>query len=165
VFAVLPGDFGRGASVERREMAGKSLLGMLEQLASKVRSLESEKREAIAKAQEIERDTGQAVVRIEELERENKQVAVMMQALEHEKNQATIMVQGLEREVAELGAVIIQATKKVDEMLKEGSPADLSQPRAVIPPAISTGREQLEKGSTDPRREARQSHGKAFGLD
>jgi putative FmdB family regulatory protein len=44
--------------VERREMPQESLLQMLENLASKVRLLELEKRQAAARAQALEREVG-----------------------------------------------------------------------------------------------------------
>jgi hypothetical protein len=56
---------------ERREMAQESLLQMLEGVATKIRLLESEKREAVVTIQALERDKREAAVRIQALEREN----------------------------------------------------------------------------------------------
>ena len=145
------GHLGSGASVGGRDMAPKSLLQMLEELASKVRSLESEKSEVAAKTQAFEREKAkaaaaieafergerQAAAKIEELERENRQAAVKMEELERERRQAAATIQGLEREVGELGALIAMASEKVDEILKGGETTNIARKTTVAsPPAI-----------------------------
>lgn len=55
----LSGQFGSGASVRGREMAQRSLPEMLKELASRIRSLETEKREAVAKIGALEREVGE----------------------------------------------------------------------------------------------------------
>jgi hypothetical protein len=106
-------------------MARESLLQMLEDLASKVRLLESEKSDAVAK----------------------------MKALEHEKNQAVASAQALEREVAGLANLITLAGEKVEEMLKIGANGEISQPPAVNVPEESKGLKGLGESSADPHAE------------
>jgi putative FmdB family regulatory protein len=118
------GQFGGGEAVWRREMAQKSLVQMLEELASKVRSLEREKSKAVARALR----------------------------LESEKGQDAITIQALGRQVGELGSLIALAAEKVDEILKEGATGGPSQPTAVKPPAESTSSGQLREFSADPKR-------------
>jgi hypothetical protein len=112
-----------GVHVERRNMAGESLLQMLEDLASKIKLLEYERREAVAK------------------------------------------IKALEREVGDQATLIAQASAKVDEILKEGTTADISQPRAVNAPATSTAPEPLGEFSADPQRAAKWRSSKAFRFD
>ena len=104
--------------VERGDMAQESLLQRLEDLASRVRSLEHDKKQATATIEALERAERQAAATIQAFEREEEQTAVTIQELEREKKQAAVTIQALEREVAELGAVIAQASAKVDEMLR-----------------------------------------------
>jgi chromosome segregation ATPase len=132
-------------------MARESLIQMLEDLASRVRSLELEKRQAAAT--------------IEAFERAEKQAAATIQELEREKKQATLTIQGLEREVGELGAVIVMASEKVSEMLKDGATADISRPQAVDAPVESKGLEQLMEVSADPKKEPRWRSSSAFRFD
>jgi chromosome segregation ATPase len=101
-------------------MAQKSLLQMLEDLASKVRSLE--------------RKNGEAVAKIE--------------ALEREKNEAAATARALEREVGELASLITLAGEKVEEILKAGANDDVSQPQAVSLPAESMGLDNLGEFSS-----------------
>ena len=110
---------------ERRDMVRESLLQQLEEVASRVKALEREKREAAAR----------------------------MQALEREKKEAVATTQALEREVGELVSLITLAGEKVEEMLKEGTTADISQPSAVNAPATSTARERLGEFSSDPQKQ------------
>jgi hypothetical protein len=118
-------------------MARESLMQMLEDLASRVRSLERDSRQAAATIQELER----------------------------EKKQAALTVQGLEREVGELGAVIVLASEKVSEMLKDGASADISQPQAVDAPVKSKSLERLMESSADPKKESKWRSGSAFRFD
>jgi hypothetical protein len=57
----LSGHLGNGASAGRKEMAQKSLVQMLEDLANKVRSLEVEKTEAVARAQALEHENSELI--------------------------------------------------------------------------------------------------------
>jgi uncharacterized coiled-coil DUF342 family protein len=116
-------------------MAQKSLLQMLEEVASKHRSLEREKTEAVARAQ----------------------------ALEREKNEAIARIQALEREVGELVSLITLAGAKLDEILKVGANDEMSGPQAVNMPAKSKGLEQLEEFSADPQRELKRGFPRASG--
>jgi len=131
--------FGSGGSVEGRDMGQSSLIQQMDAVAERIKSLESERGntvakmkalererdEAVAMARALEHDNKQAAATIQELERERKQAAATIQDLEHEKKQAAVTIQGLERGMAELGAVIAQASAKVDEMLKGGTTADI----------------------------------------
>jgi hypothetical protein len=131
--------FGSGGSVEGRDMGQSSLIQQMDAVAERIKSLESERGntvakmkalererdEAVAMARALEHDNKQAAATIQELERERKQAAATIQNLEHEKKQAAVTIQGLERGMAELGAVIAQASAKVDEMLKGGTTADI----------------------------------------
>jgi len=94
----LSGDLNSGASIWGRETAQKSLLQKLEDLSIKIRSLE----------------------------REKSQVDARIKELESEKERATATIGALEREVCELGALIALASEKVNEILKEGTTADIS---------------------------------------
>jgi hypothetical protein len=96
-------------------MARESLILMLEDLASKVRSLELEKRQAAAK----------------------------IEALEGEKNEAVATARALQREVGELVRLITLAGEKVEEMLKIGADDDVSRPQAASVPAESKTLGQL----------------------
>ena len=118
-------------------MARESLLQMLENLASRVRSLEFEKRQAAAR----------------------------MEALEREKKQAALTVQGLEREVGELGAVIVLASEKVSEMLKDGASADMSRRQAVDSPVESKRLDRVTESPADPKRETKWRSSSAFRFD
>jgi len=160
-------------------MARESLLQMLEDLASRVRSLERdskqaaaaiqelerEKKQATATIQALERDSKQAAATIEAFEREEKQAAATIQELERDSKQAALTVRGLEREVGELGAVIVLASEKVSEMLKDGATADVSQPQAVDAPVESKDPEQLMEFSADPEREPKWRSSIAFRFD
>ena len=73
-------------------MGQSSFLQQMDAVASKIRSLERDKREAVAR----------------------------MQALERERNEAVTKMQVLERENGELIGLISQAAAKVDEILKIG---------------------------------------------
>ena len=108
---------------ERRDMAQKSLLQQLEEVASKIRLLEREKSEAVAS----------------------------IRALEREKKEAVATAQALEREVGELVSLITLAGEKVEEILKAGANDDVSQPQAVSLPAESMGLENLGEFSPDPQ--------------
>ena len=96
-------------------MARGSLILMLEDLASKVRALELEKRQAVAK----------------------------MEALEREKNEAVAAARALEREVGEMASLITLAGQKVEEILRVGAEDDVSPPQAVSVPAESKTLGQL----------------------
>jgi putative FmdB family regulatory protein len=110
---------------ERRDMAQKSLLQQLEEVASRIRLLEREKNEAVAR----------------------------IRALEREKKEAAATVQALEREVGELVSLITLAGDKVEEILKVGANDDVSQPQAVSVPAESMGLENLGEFSPDSQAE------------
>ena len=131
------GHFSSGALLERRDMAQESLLQMLEELASKVRSFELEKRQATAK----------------------------IEALERERNEAVATAQGLRRENTELISLITLAGKKVDEILKIGANDNVSQPQAVSVPMTSTFREQLGEFSADPEKEPKERSVRAWRSD
>jgi len=160
-------------------MARESLMQMLEDLASRVRSLERdgrqaaatiqalehEKKQAAATIQALERDSKQAAATIEAFERAERQAAATIQELEREKKQAALTVQGLEREVGELGAVIVLASEKVSEMLKDGASADISQPQAVDAPVESKSFERLMESSADPKKESKWRSSNAFRFD
>jgi hypothetical protein len=104
-----------GVHAERRDMARESLIQMLEDLASKVRSLELEKRQAVAKVEAVER----------------------------ERNEAVARARALEREVGELVSLITLAGEKVEEILKVGADDGVSQSQAVSVPAESKTLGQL----------------------
>lgn len=87
-------------------MADGWLLKGLEDLVNKVKSLESEKREAVAK--------------IEALERQNLE--------------ASAKIRALEREAGELISLISLAGAKVDEILKGGATDGISEPQVVNAP-------------------------------
>ncbi len=91
-----------------------------------------------------------------------EELATRVKSLEREKKQAALTIQGLESEVGELGALIAQASEKVDEMLKEGTSANMSQPPAVNPPATSTSRERLGEFSPDPQKQPKRLFPHAF---
>jgi len=129
--------FSSGALLERRDMAQESLLQMLEELASKVRSLQSYKRESAAR----------------------------MQALEREKDEAVARAQALERESTELVSLITVAGERVDEILKIGANGDISQPQPVNEPTGSKSPEGLGEFSADPEREAKEHSGKPWRSD
>ena len=150
---------------KERDMAQRSLIQKLEDLAIKVRSLEVEKRQAAGKVEALERAEKQAAATIEAFERAEKQAAATIQELEREKKQATLTIQGLEREVGELGAVIVMASEKVSEMLKDGATAEISRPQAVDAPVESKGLEQLMELSADPKEEPKWRSSNAFRLD
>ena len=116
------------ALLERRDMAQESLLQMLEELASKVRSLERDKRESAAR----------------------------MRALEQEKGEAIAGAQALKRENTELINLITLAGEKVDEILKTGANDEASQPQPVNTPATSTAPERLGEFSANPQRETKE---------
>jgi len=126
-----------GVHVERRDMARESLLQMLEDLASKVRSFELEKRQAAAK----------------------------IEALERERNEAVATARALEREVGELVSLVTLAGEKVEEILKVGVDDNASQPQAVSVPAESKTHERLGEFSAEPQRELRERPSKAFRFD
>jgi len=117
--------FGSGASVGRRNMAQKSLLQQMEEIASRLRLLEHERAEAVAR----------------------------IQVLESENRNAVAKTRALEREVSELAAIITQAGDRADEMLKIGVNDEVSKPPAVSVPKESNFREQLGEFSADPQRE------------
>ena len=96
-------------------MAQESLLQMLEDLASKVRSLELERRQA----------------------------AATIQALERERSEALTRAQTLEREVGGLASLVNLAGEKVKEILSIGADDDASQPQVVGMPAESIGPRNL----------------------
>ena len=110
---------------ERRDMAQKSLLQQLEEVASKIRLLEREKSEAVAR----------------------------IRALEREKKEAVATAKALEREVGQLVSLITLAGEKVEEILKVGANDDVSQPQVVSVPAESMGLENLGEFSPDPQKE------------
>jgi chromosome segregation ATPase len=124
---------------------------MLEDLASRVRSLEPDKKQAAAT--------------IEAFERREQQAAATIQELEREKKQAALTIQGLERELGELGAVIAMASEKVSELLKDGATAGVSTPQAVTTPAESRSLEQREESSATPRGEPKDRSSKAWRFD
>ena len=115
-------------------MARETLLQMLEDLASKVRSLELERRQAAAK----------------------------MQALEREKNEAVAKTRALEREVGELASLITLAGEKVEEILKFRADDEVSQPQAVTVPKESTAPERLGEFSADPQKQPKRLFPHAF---
>jgi len=106
-------------------MTRESLLLMLEDLASKVRSLELEKRQAAAK----------------------------IEALEREKNEAVATARALQREVSELVSLVTLAGEKVEEILKTGADDEVSQPQAVTVPKEPTSRERLGEFSPNPQKQ------------
>ena len=118
-------------------MAEKSLLQMLEELARKVRSLESEKSKAVAR----------------------------IEALEREKNEAVATARALEREVGELANLVTLAGQKVEEMLKIGANDEISQLPAVNVPKESTFRERLGEFSADPQKQQKRILPQAFISD
>jgi hypothetical protein len=126
-----------GVQVERRDMPRESLLQMLEDLASKVRAFELEKRQAAAR----------------------------LEALEREKNEAVATARALEREVGELVSLITLAGEKVEEILKVGADDNVSQPQAVSVPAQPKTRERLGEFSAEPQREVKERSSKAFRFD
>ena len=152
-------------------MTKESLLQMLERLSVKVKALEGEKSRYDAALQEMERDKRQAgatiealerawkqaAVTIETLERGEKQTALRVQELEQENRQARIIVQGLERQVGELGALICQASEKVDEMLTEAEAPGF--------PAASAAAEGPEELPVQASRDMEWRSGKAFRFD
>jgi chromosome segregation ATPase len=151
-----------GVHVERRLVAQESLLQRLEDLAGKVRSLEREKRQAAATIEALERGERQATAAIEAFERGERQAALTIQELEREKKQAALTIQELEREVGKLGALIALASEKVDEMLKEGTTDDMSQPQAVNVAAGSKGLEQPGESSADPEKKTKRLFPQVF---
>jgi hypothetical protein len=132
-----PSHFRSKALLERRDMAQESLLQMLEELASKVRSLERDKRESAAR----------------------------MQALEREKGEAIAGAQALKRENTELINLITLAGEKVDEILKTGANDEVSQPQPVNTPATSTATERLGEFSANPQRETKEPSVKPWRSD
>jgi hypothetical protein len=74
-------------------------------------------------------------------------LASRVRLLEREKKQSAATIRALEREVGELGALIAQASAKVDEMLKGSATADVSQPGVVNAPVESKGLERLVEPS------------------
>ena len=118
-------------------MAQKSLLQMLEDLATKVRSLERKNAEAVAK----------------------------VEALEREKSEAVATAKALEREVGELVSLITLAGEKVEEILEFGADDEVSQPQqpqAVTVPKESTSRERLGEFSPDPQKQPKRLFPQAF---
>ena len=115
-------------------MAQKSLLQMLEDLATKVRSLERKNAEAVAK----------------------------VEALEREKSEAVATAKALEREVGELVSLITLAGEKVVEILEFGADDEVSQPQAVTVPKESTSRERLGEFSPDPQKQPKRLFPQAF---
>jgi chromosome segregation ATPase len=152
-------------------MARETLLQMLERLSVKIKALEGEKgkfdaalheverekRQAAATIEALERAWKQAAVTIETLERGEKQTANRVQELEQENRQARVIIQGLERQVGELGALICQASEKVDEMLNDGD--------TVIPAAASTAAEPPEESPVQAQKDLDWRSGKAFRFD
>jgi putative FmdB family regulatory protein len=110
---------------QRRVMAHESLIQHLEEVASKIRSLERDRAEA----------------------------STRMEALEREKNEAVAKTRALEREVNEMAALITQAGEKVKEILKIGANDEISQQPAVNAPKESTFRERLGEFSADPQKQ------------
>ena len=115
-------------------MAQKSLLQMLEDLATKVRSLERKNAEAVAK----------------------------VEALEREKSEAVATAKALEREVGELVSLVTLAGEKVEEILKFRADDEVSQPQAVTVPKESTSRERLGEFSPDPQKQPKRLFPQAF---
>ena len=115
-------------------MARETLLQMLEDLASKVRSLELEKRQA----------------------------AVVIQALEREKDEAVATARALEREVGELVSLVTLAGEKVEEILKIGANDEIPQPPVVNVPEESKGHKQLGEFSPDRQRQPKRLLPHAF---
>jgi len=115
-------------------MARGSLILMLEDLASKVRALELEKRQAVAK----------------------------MEALEREKNEAVAAARALEREVGEMASLITLAGQKVEEILRVGAEDDVSPPQAVSVPAESKTLEQLGEFSPVSQKQPKRLSPNAF---
>jgi len=103
--------------------------------------------------------------KLRSLERKNGEAATRMEALEREKNEAVAKTRALQRELGEMAALITLAGEKVEEMLKEGTTADISQPRAVNEPATSTAREQLGEFSADSQRELEERPSRAWRFD
>lgn len=122
---------------ERRDMTRESLLQMLEDLASKVRSLELEKRQAAAK----------------------------IAALERERNEAVATARALEREAGELVSLVTLAGEKVEEILGIGADDDASQPQATSVPVESKTRERMGEFSAEPQRELKERSGKAWRFE
>jgi hypothetical protein len=110
---------------------------MLEDLASKVRSLELEKRQAAAK----------------------------IAALERERNEAVATARALEREAGELVSLVTLAGEKVEEILGIGADDDVSQPQATSVPVESKTRERMGEFSAEPQRELRERSGKAWRFE
>jgi hypothetical protein len=129
------------------------------------RALEHDNKQAAATIEALERAERQAAATIEAFERAERQAAATIQELEREKKQAALTVQGLEREVGELGAVIVLASEKVSEMLKDGASADISQPQAVDSSVKSKRLEQVMESSADPKRETKWRSSSAFRFD
>lgn len=68
-------------------------------------------------------------------------LANKVKLLERQNMEAIIKIQTLERETREMAALIALATAKVDEMLKDGATADMSQPQAAYGPPKSVARD------------------------
>ncbi|MDM7998599.1 MAG: hypothetical protein QUS33_01010 [Dehalococcoidia bacterium] len=174
---------GRGSAAdsdgERRHMVHKSLTQGLEEVARKIRLLESEKKEALAKIEALEHDKRQAQATIEALERAQrqaeatiealersaKQAEVTIQELEQEKKQAAITIRGLERELVELGTIVAQASAKVDEILKDSVADDVSQPATVSAAEVSMSVEQSGTVSGVTAGEPKERSSKAWRFD
>lgn len=146
-------------------MARGSLLQGLENLGNRVKQLERQKMEAVAKAEALERDQRQAAETIEALKRAEQQATARIQELENEKKQAAITIAGLEREAGELGLLVVQASAKVDEILKGGAISDISQPTSARMPKELNSPDQLEGVSAAPRGEPNDRSSKAWRFD
>jgi putative FmdB family regulatory protein len=132
------GEMGLESShVERRDMAQKSLLQQLAEVASKIRLLEREKSDAVAR----------------------------IRALELEKKEAVATGKALEREVGELVSLVTLAGEKVEEILKAGANDEISQPQAVDVPAESKSLGQMGEFSADPQKQLKRLSSKAWRFD
>ena len=89
-------------------------------------------------------------------------LASKVRLLERENMEYIAKIQALERENSEMAALIALATAKVDQMLKDGATADMSQPQAVHRLPKYAAHERLGESPADRKKQPKRLFPNAF---
>lgn len=93
------------------------------------------------------------------------ELASKARSLEHERSQAAASTRALEPQVDELGALIAQASAKLDRMLKEAATDHVSQPRTAETPEEPTGFGGWPTSPLIPERLLEERFRRAFNIE
>ncbi len=116
------------------------LLKGVQDLVDQIKSLESERSEAVAKIEALDRERSEAVAKIEALDRENSRMAALIAEVS-----AVVSV-------ALYGRATVSMSQPAEREELKGL-TSLAEPKVALnPPAESTARDQLEKSSAHPKK-------------